>query len=86
MLVGSITNVQKTLVVSNPQNFPSQGPFEISCESEKMLVTQTQGKTFLVNRAYAGSTAASHADGKQVAPIITSVNPAPFVQSVDQIS
>ncbi len=85
MLVKAVDTTDKIIIIDNPRNFPSQGPFLIGCEAEQMLVTLVQGKSFIVNRAVNGTTAATHAVNLQVAPIIPPYDYSDFVQKVDQI-
>ena len=53
-------NDDLSLTVKSAVGFPTIGNFRIIVESEIMLVTAVQGKTFTVTRAQEGTSAASH--------------------------
>lgn len=59
-LDAAIDSDDTSLTVKSAVGFPTIGNFRIIVESEIMLVTDVQGKTFTVTRAQEGTSAASH--------------------------
>jgi hypothetical protein len=59
-LAAGIDNAVTSLTVASAVGFPTGGNFRIIIDSEIMLVTNVQGKTFTVTRAQEGTSAASH--------------------------
>jgi len=60
-----------SLTVKSAVGFPTGGNFRIVIDSEIMLVTDVQGKTFTVTRAQEGSSAASHDADAAVFHVLT---------------
>ena len=59
-LAAGIDDSVLALTVKSAVGFPTGGNFRIIVESEIMLVTDVQGKTFTVTRAQEGTSAAAH--------------------------
>ena len=59
-LAAGIDDSVLALTVKSAVGFPTGGNFRIVIESEIMLVTDVQGKTFTVTRAQEGTSAAAH--------------------------
>src|SRR5689334_3904726 len=72
-LVGGITAGQTTIQVAQEKLFPRQGSFRVQIDSEILLVTEAQGKTWIVQRAVEGvagvQAAAAHNDGAAVTKV-----------------
>ncbi len=70
-LAGAIGDSDLSLTVKSAIGFPTGGNFRIIVESEIMLVTDVQGKTFTVTRAQEGTAAASHVEDAAVFHVLT---------------
>jgi len=70
-LDAAIDNDDLVLTVKSAVGFPTGGNFRIIIDSEIMLVTDVQGKTFTVTRAQEGTSAASHDADAAVFHILT---------------
>jgi hypothetical protein len=70
-LATGIDNSVTTLTVKSAVGFPTGGNFRIIIDSEIMLVTDVQGKTFTVTRAQEGTSAASHDADAAVFHVLT---------------
>src|SRR5438094_10059143 len=71
-LSGDITSGAGSLVVASASTFPLAPQFRLLMDSELMLTTAVNGRTFTVTRGVEGTTAASHASGTVVTQILTS--------------
>ena len=60
-----------SLTVKSAVGFPTGGNFRVIIDSEIMLVTDVQGKTFTVTRAQEGTSAASHDADAAVFHVLT---------------
>ncbi len=70
-LDATIDNDDLALTVKSAVGFPTGGNFRIIVDSEIMLVTDVQGKTFTVTRAQEGTSAASHDADAAVFHVLT---------------
>jgi hypothetical protein len=70
-LDAAIDNDDLALTVKSAVGFPTGGNFRIIVDSEIMLVTDVQGKTFTVTRAQEGTSAASHDADAAVFHVLT---------------
>ena len=70
-LAAGIDDSVLALTVKLAVGFPTGGNFRIIVESEIMLVTDVQGKTFTVTRAQEGTSAASHDADAAVFHVLT---------------
>ena len=70
-LAAGIDNAVTALTVKSAAGFPTAGDFRILVESEIMLVTAVQGKTFTVTRAQEGTSATSHDADAAVNHVLT---------------
>ena len=70
-LAAGIDNSVTSLTVKSAVGFPTGGNFRIIIDSEIMLVTDVQGKTFTVTRGQEGTSAASHDADAAVFHVLT---------------
>ena len=70
-LAAGIDNAVTSLTVASAVGFPTGGNFRIIIDSEIMLVTDVQGKTFTVARAQESTSAASHDAAAAVFHVLT---------------
>jgi hypothetical protein len=70
-LDAAIDNDDLALTVKSAVGFPTGGNFRIIIDSEIMLVTDVQGKTFTVTRAQEGTSAAAHDADAAVFHVLT---------------
>lgn len=70
-LAAGIDDSVLALTVKSAVGFPTGGNFRIVVESEIMLVTEVQGKTFTVTRAQEGTSAAAHLADAAVFHVLT---------------
>ena len=70
-LDAGIDNDDLALTVKSAVGFPTGGNFRIIVDSEIMLVTDVQGKTFTVTRAQEGTSAAAHDADAAVFHVLT---------------
>jgi hypothetical protein len=70
-LDAGINDSVTSLTVKSAVGFPTGGNFRIIIDSEIMLVTDVQGKTFTVTRAQEGTSAASHDADAAVYHVLT---------------
>jgi len=70
-LAAGIDDSVLALTVKSAVGFPTGGNFRIIVESEIMLVTDVQGKTFTITRAQEGTSAAAHLADAAVFHILT---------------
>lgn len=70
-LNGAINNSVTTITVTDGSVFPATGAFSLKCESEYMICTARATNVLTVVRAAEGSTAASHADAKDIISPLT---------------
>src|SRR5262249_9073364 len=66
VLAAPVTPAATTVTVASGAGFPALGNFRIRIDSEIMLVTAINGKTFTVQRGVSGTLATSHAAGAPV--------------------
>jgi len=70
-LSAGIDDAVTSLTVKSAVGFPTGGNFRIVIDSEIMLVTNVQGKTFTVTRGQEGTSAASHDADAAVFHVLT---------------
>lgn len=70
-LNGAITSGATSALTHGLSNLPGLGNYTVKIDDEIILVTATSGVTLTIVRAQEGTTAAAHADGSLVVPVLT---------------
>jgi len=73
-LADSVSEISESIIVSNGDSFPPDGPFTVSIDNEIILVGKRESNTFTdLERGYDGTSAEAHSAGAEVANRITAV-------------